>query len=322
MVYTKTQWHGNVHCWLLSALSVQCIWLNAHAHKCTWRTHTHKHTQSYFSVVYQIWAYSCLVLSIYSRVHLGEPKLIEAHHNGLFISYWADRPTPSLSLSPLLPLSLSAPDMKGEVESGWCRTACAWLLGPQGHLCAFKMDSESSFLSPTGWLVFLFHTYTHKLYTHRSTQALVYFQTITLALFHFNFILNFKLPFFPHFSFLIRYFQIFPLPHRTVIWSIVLPSTPSPSVSHLRLSISFIIWWEFRWILQSHNQRAINARMAKTINSNRARLLQCTGLINYRQLRLRLSMFEDNPLYRAFMKGKCSSVYSNVQKHIKWINVR
>lgn len=55
-------------------------------------------------------------------------------------------------------------------------------------------------------------------------------------------------PFFPIFLFLIRYFQIFQLPHRTVIWSIVLPSTPSPSVSHLGLSFSFITWWEFRWI--------------------------------------------------------------------------
>ncbi len=211
--------------------------LNVHNHTHT-HTHTHKHTQSYFSAVYQIWAYSSLVLSIYSRVHLGEPKLIEAHHNGLFISYWTDRPTPSLSLShtPLSPLSLSAADMKREVEWGWCRTASVWLWGPQGHLCALKMDSESSFLSTTGWLVLLFHTYTLT-YIHTDQHKPWYTSKLPnwLCFISLSFSIS-NCPFFPPFFLsLIRYFQIFQLPHRTVIRSTVLPPTPSPSVFYLGL---------------------------------------------------------------------------------------
>ena len=161
------QWHENVCSWLLSALSVQRVWLNAHTPKhAQQHTHTPEHTQSNFSAVHQIWVYSSLVLSIYSRVHLGEPKLIEAHHNGLFISYWTDRPTPSLSLTPLSLLSHSAADMKRDVESVWCRTASAWLWGPQGHLSALKMDSESSFLIPLGWRVCFTPTHTQHIYTN------------------------------------------------------------------------------------------------------------------------------------------------------------
>ena len=106
-------------------------------------------------------------MSIYSRVHLGEPKLIEAHHNGLFISYWTDRRTPSLSLSLSFSLSLirlsslphSAADMKREVESGWYRTPsdCG---GLKVILCAFKMDSKSRFLGPHRLAVVLPRTHT------------------------------------------------------------------------------------------------------------------------------------------------------------------
>lgn len=108
-------------------------------------TLSHTHTHSYFSVVYQIWAYSSLVLSIDSRVHLGEPKLIEAHHNGLFISYWTDRPTPSPSLLSHLFLQIWR-EKWNLVGGGQCLAECG---GLQGHLCVFtKLIWNQVFSSP------------------------------------------------------------------------------------------------------------------------------------------------------------------------------
>lgn len=182
-------------------------------------------------------------MSIYSRVHLGEPKLIEAHHNGLFISYWTDRRTPSLSLSfslsliRLSPLSHSAADMKREVESGWYRTLsdCG---GLKVILCAFKMDSQSRFLGPTGWLLFrLARTHTH-IYTQINASLTVHPNCqIALVSLHFHSQSQIAL-FSPVFLSLIRYFQIFQLPQRAVIWCTVLPSTPSPSVFYRSLSFT------------------------------------------------------------------------------------
>lgn len=193
------------------------------------RTLTNTHTQSYFSAVYQIWAYSSLALSIYSGVHLGEPKLIEAHHNGLFISYWTDRPTPSLSLALLSHLFLTQQQIWREKLNQ---------VGAGQHspdyqglkvICApSKWIQNLVFSAPQAdWFVSHLHTHIHShIYTHRSTQALVYYQTAKLTLFHFTFILNPKLPFFPIFFLLLDIFQIFQLPHRTVIRSIALPSAP------------------------------------------------------------------------------------------------
>lgn len=154
-------------------------------------THTHEHKQSFFSAIYHIWVYSTLAMSIYSRVHLGEPKLIEAHHNGLFISYWTDRPTPSLSCTVSLSSSLSAVDMNRKIESGWCTAVSSWLWGPQGHFCVFKMDTESSLFSPTGWCFCLTPTHVALSHIHTDQHKPWYtFMLIKLALF--RFILNLK----------------------------------------------------------------------------------------------------------------------------------
>ncbi len=185
MAHTKTLANGNVCCWLLSALSMQHIWLNAHsskhAHLLTnththTHTHTHKHTQSYFSAVYQIWAYSSLVMSIYSRVHLGEPKLIEAHYNGLFISYWTDRPTPSLSL--LRPSHLFLSLSRRYEEWSWIRlvqdSVCPYMGAPRSFVC-LQNGFRIEFSQPhrlTGVFVTHLHTHTHTshIYTQINTS--------------------------------------------------------------------------------------------------------------------------------------------------------
>lgn len=181
-------------------------------------------------------------MSIYSRVHLGEPKLIEVHHNGLFISYWTDRPTPSLSLSLALRLSLSQ-------QQTWRETLNQVGAGQ----CLLDYGGLKVIFVPSKWIqnlvysgpqasVFASHLHTYTLsYIHTDQHKPWYtFELPKLPLFRFTFtfILNLKLPFFsPIFLSLIRYFQIFQLPHHTVIRSIILPSTPSPSVFHLRLSL-------------------------------------------------------------------------------------
>lgn len=106
-------------------------------------------------------------MSIYSRVHLGEPKLIETHHNGLFISR-ADGQRPlHLVLYPLPPFLLRAWYEKRR----WIRLVeghgrlfdyCGdgvWERGAQGHFCAAKMESESSLLGTTR-----VHAHTYSMY--------------------------------------------------------------------------------------------------------------------------------------------------------------
>lgn len=96
--------------------------------------------------------------------------------------------------------------------------------------------------------------------------------------------------FYPISSFfsLIRYFQIFKLPHHTVIWSIVPPSTPSPSVFYLSPFSALFhnkmrLWMDLQSgglqaKLQSYNHSAINAGMAKTINSKQGKQVCGTAL--------------------------------------------
>lgn len=167
--------------------------------------HSQTHTQSYFSAVYQIWAYSSLVMSIYSRVHLGEPKLIEVHHNGLFISYWTDRPTPSLSLSLALRLSLSRQqtwrETLNQVGAGQC------LLDYGGLKVIFvpsKWIQNLVYSGPQAG-VFASHLHTYTLsYIHTDQHKPWYtFELPKLPLFRFTFILNLKLPFFLLFFFLL-----------------------------------------------------------------------------------------------------------------------
>lgn len=240
--------------------------------------HSQTHTQSYFSAVYQIWAYSSLVMSIYSRVHLGEPKLIEVHHNGLFISYWTDRPTPSLSLSLALRLSLS-------LQQTWRETLNQVGAGQ----CLLDYGGLKVIFVPSKWIqnlvysgpqagVFASHLHTYTLsYIHTDQHKPWYtFELPKLPLFRFTFILNLKLPFFLLFFFLLL--DIFKSSNSHTTQSFGLSFCPPPphplsSISAF-LSLSSLTRWEFRWIqsgrvrekLQSYNQRAINAEMARAIH--------------------------------------------------------
>lgn len=102
----KTELKGNVYGRLLlgffSSFAVAVLIECRHPENIITQTQRHTHTAI---SIYQISAYSSLVSSIYSGVHLGEPKLIEVHHNGLFISHWTDRATPSFALSHSAPTS-------------------------------------------------------------------------------------------------------------------------------------------------------------------------------------------------------------------------
>lgn len=143
--------------------------------------------------------------------------------------------------------------MKREVESGWCRTASAWLWGPQGHLCAFKMASESRFLSPTAWLVFVSHTYTHThsdIYTPINTSlGMLPNCQIGIVSFHFHSQSQIAL-FFPSFFFLLL--DIFKSSNSHTAQSFGLSFCPPPphplSSTSAFLSPSSITRWEFRWI--------------------------------------------------------------------------
>lgn len=112
---------------------LKCVRLNVQFQSTYNQTNTHiAISQPYIeSRLIALW-----LLSIYSRVHLGESKLIEVHHNGLFISHWVDRHTPSFALSHS---ALTSLPLSREVKSGWSRNLYGLTVGNLGSLRAFRI---------------------------------------------------------------------------------------------------------------------------------------------------------------------------------------